>query len=293
MFTVSAEALVLVAARQPIVRRLVSVALKPAGFSVVECDAPIPTAEILADVLPDVIVIETDGASTGTFRAIHSLAARRRVPVLLMSPEATPMRAADSLDAGADDYIARPFDPAELAARIRSLVRRQGDRLHAGRRLVGGAVVDISRREVTVDGRPVNLNRHEWRLLAMLLANEGRIMLREELLTAGFGEESRDDAGQLRVTIGRLRRKLGIPAWDEGPIRTIHGIGYAFDPAGRMPRTWSGRRRPRDGAADGADGSEAMDDAMDGTRGTAPADGRPDPRRARDAEREREVAAIS
>jgi DNA-binding response OmpR family regulator len=243
-----------VAARQPIVRRLVSVALKPAGFSVVECQAPFPTAEILADVLPDVIVLEADEGAGAGFRAVHALAARRRVPVLLMSPEATPIRAADCLDAGADDYLARPFDPVELAARIRSLVRRKGDRLHSGRRRVGAATVDVSTREVTVDSRAVSLNRHEWRLLALLLANEGRIMLREELLTAGFGEESRDDAGQLRVTIGRLRRKLGIPAWDEGQIRTIHGIGYAFDPAGRMPKTWSGRRRPRassDGDGDG------------------------------------------
>src|SRR5205085_6321176 len=121
--------------------------------------------------------------------------------------------------------------------------------------------------------------------------------------TAGFGEESRDDAGQLRVTIGRLRRKLGIPAWDEGPIRTIHGIGYAFDPAGRMPRTWSGRRRPRDGGGDGADGSDGLDAGPRGSsreRALRDADGdhgdaRPDPRRGRDGDRERqpEVAAIS
>jgi DNA-binding response OmpR family regulator len=103
-------------------------------------------------------------------------------------------------------------------------------------------VVDLDARTISRDGRSVNVSREEWTLLSTLLQMEGRIVWREELLTAAFGEAFRDDIAQLRLSISRLRRKLGLQPWDEGPIRTIHGLGYAYDPHGHLPRSWSGQR---------------------------------------------------
>ncbi len=112
----------------------------------------------------------------------------------------------------------------------------------AGRYRIGSSVIDLDTRSITRDGRSVGLTRPEWTLLALLLHNEGRLLMREELLAAAFGASYHDNPAQLRLAIGAVRRKLGLAAWDEGPIRTIHGLGYAFDPKGRLRRSWSGRR---------------------------------------------------
>ena len=148
------------------------------------------------------------------------------------------------LDQGADDFVAKPFHPHELAARVRAVLRRRR-RMLGGRRKVGPALVDLDLREIEVDGRPVSIGRVEWLLLEHLISNEGRIMLHEELLTRVWGPEYRDDVPYLRLWIGQLRRRLGIPAWEEGPIRTIQGMGYAYDPEHVIPVMRS--RRPRTG----------------------------------------------
>ena len=238
----AAKPIVIVAAADRVVRLLVAAALRPAGFRVAENPGARLTAEDIADLRPDVIVMEAEEPPRRAFEALRELASSCRIPILLMSPLATPTRVAEGLDAGADDYIARPFDPAELTARVRSLVRRRGGRLRGGRTQIGSAVVDLDARTISHGERSIGLSREEWTFLTMLMQSEGGVVLREELLTAAFGPAFRDDMGQLRLSISRLRRKLGLPPWDEGPIRTIHGIGYVYDPDGKLPRTWSGRR---------------------------------------------------
>jgi DNA-binding response OmpR family regulator len=238
----AANAVVLVAAADRVVRLLVVSALRPAGFLVPQTHGSRPTAEQVMDLRPDVIVMEAEEPPDRAFDAVRELAADGGPPLLLMSPLATPTRVADGLNAGADDYIARPFDPAELRSRVRSLVRRRSGRLYAGRRSVGSTMVDLEARTVSRAGRPVRVSREEWTLLSTLLHAEGSLVWREELLTAAFGEAFRDDIAQLRLSISRLRRKLGLQPWEEGPIRTIHGLGYAYDPQGLLPRPWSGQR---------------------------------------------------
>jgi DNA-binding response OmpR family regulator len=244
---IAGKPVVLVAAPQRAVRLLVAAALKPNGFRVIESQGRVPTAEELVDVRPDVIVLEADESPGRTAARVRELASISRAPVLLMSPHATPTRVADILDAGADDHVARPFDPNEFVARVRSLVRRRRGALHVGTVSVGGAVVDLAARTIAIDGQERSLTRAEWALLSLLIQNQGAIVLREELLAAAFGEAAFDDPTLLRVAISRLRRKLGLAPWEEGPIRTVHGIGYAFDPDEVLPRAWSPRRRgPRD-----------------------------------------------
>jgi two-component system KDP operon response regulator KdpE len=87
------------------------------------------------------------------------------------------------------------------------------------------------------------MSRNEWLLLELFLANDGRILLHHEILSHVWGPEYRDEVAYLRLWIGQLRRKLGVAAWDEGPIRTVQGLGYVFDPHDHVPRMQS--RRPR------------------------------------------------
>jgi two-component system phosphate regulon response regulator OmpR len=257
--------LILVAARDRVVRHLVTAALKPAGFRITETSHSVPSAEELTDLRPDAVIIEAEEPPSRTARQVRAMNAADPVPVLLMSALATPTRVATILDAGADEYIARPFDPAELAARVRSLIRRRGRHLHVGRTWVGPSIVDFDRRTITRDDRSYPLTRVEWALLALLVNKQRGVVLREELLSAAFGPSAHDDPALLRLAIGRLRRKLGLAPWDEGPIRTIHGLGYAFDPDGALPLSWSGRRRPAqpehdEGARQAASASVGGDD---------------------------------
>jgi two-component system KDP operon response regulator KdpE len=227
---------VLVAARPPVVRRLATAALRPAGFVVAESDDDDATLERAADQHPDVVLIEATDPPASTFDLIRRLRRADSIPIMLMSLAATPTRMAAALDAGADDYTARPFDPSELVARIRSLVRRRGGELRTGRRQIAGAIVDLGSRQVWWGGRSVLLTRAEWTVVSLLLTNEGRVMLHDELLIAAFGPVHRGNTAHLSLSIGRLRRKLGLAVWDEGPIRTVRGIGYAFDPDDTLPR---------------------------------------------------------
>ena len=234
--------IVLIVARQVAVRHLAKAALTPAGFLVAESDDE-TVLERVSELRPDVLLIEAVEPPAAAHEGVRQIRRTVAVPLMLMSPLATPTRVAPALDAGADDYIARPFDPTELVARVRSLVRRRGGRLRSGLRQVDQAVVDLESRRISRGGRSIRLARPEWAVLSLLLANEGRPIFHDELLTAAFGAEGRDDASLLRLTIGRLRRKLGLAAWDEGAIRTVRGIGYAFDPDGSLPRLRS--RGPR------------------------------------------------
>jgi two-component system, OmpR family, KDP operon response regulator KdpE len=230
------KSVVLVAAHLPVVRRLAAAALRPAGFVVAESGDDEATLDQASDQHPDVVLIEATDPPASTLDLIQRLRHADSIPIMVMSPVATPTRIAEALDAGADDYTARPFDPSELVARVRSLIRRRGGQLRTGRRLIAGAMVDLGSRRVTRDGRSVLLSRAEWTVISLLLTNEGRVVFHDELLVAAFGPVHRGNTAKLSLSIGRLRRNLGLATWDEGPIRSVRGIGYAYDPDDTFPR---------------------------------------------------------
>ena len=218
---------VVLVAAEPVVQRLVQSALDSRGFRVSGTTQPQLGSAVIVDLHPDVVVLDASLSRQEAFAALRRMSAGDPVPIIVTSASATPTAARDLLDAGADDFLGRPFDPLELAARVRSLVRRQGPRLATGRRRIGSAIVDLDRRVVHVDGHSTSLARSDWRLLVRLLQGRGDVVSHDELLRAAFGWEAVGDIAPLQAAIGRLRRKLGAAPGDAGPIRTVRGFGYA------------------------------------------------------------------
>lgn len=145
-----------------------------------------------------------------------------KTPVLILTARDALEDKVDGLDLGADDYLLKPFEPSELEARIRALLRRsQGEASSVI--AVGRLVVDQAHATATVGDRPLDLRRREWALLDRLLARVGKVVSKERLAGEIFGFDEPVGPNAVEVYVARLRRKLG----DDGPeIRTIRGLGY-------------------------------------------------------------------
>jgi two-component system KDP operon response regulator KdpE len=260
--------LLLVADRQPEFTRLVAISLGQEGFRVESANDGLSALDKVSELNPDLLLLGVDLPGMSGLDIIHELRDTHPLPVILLDDQSAVSAVSAGLDHGADDFVAKPFHPAELAARVRAVLRRRR-RLLTGRRRVGPALIDLDTRRVEVDGRPVRIGRVEWMLLENLLSNEGRILLHEELLTHVWGPEYRDDVPYLRLWIGQLRRRLGIPAWEEGPIRTIQGMGYSYDPDHVIPVMRSRRpraERPARAESDAPDERAGRDQAADEDR---------------------------
>jgi len=147
------------------------------------------------------------------------------IPVIVLSAIDEEHHKVRALNAGADDYVTKPFAPRELVARLRAALRRAGGDARDHRiEVEGGLAVDFARRAVHRDGREVHLTPIEFRLLAVLLRDRGRLHTHASLLQQVWGPGHVHDAQLLRAHIANLRRKLASPH-----IRTLHGVGYRFE----------------------------------------------------------------
>jgi two-component system, OmpR family, response regulator len=147
-------------------------------------------------------------------------------PVLILTARDRWSEKVQGFDAGADDYVAKPFHMEEVLARIRALLRRAAG--HASSELSCGPVrLDTRTSRVTVDGNPVRLTSHEYRLLAYLMHHNGRVVSRTELVEHLYDQDFDRDSNTIEVFVGRLRKKLGIDV-----IQTIRGLGYRINPPG-------------------------------------------------------------
>ena len=146
-------------------------------------------------------------------------------PVLILTARGTWQEKVEGMDAGADDYLAKPFRMEELLARLRALIRRSGGQ--ASPLLSCGPVsLDTRSGRVTVAGAPVTLTAHEHRVLSYLMHHQGRVISRTELTEHVYAQDFDRDSNTIEVFIGRLRRKLGAPV-----IHTERGMGYRMDAA--------------------------------------------------------------
>jgi two-component system response regulator MprA len=225
----------LVVEDDPQVRAMLTRALGYEGFEVAAAaDAGSALAELRAArpdlMLLDLLLPDRDGVDV--CRQLRE--AGDHVPILMLTARDTVSDRVAGLEAGADDYLVKPFSTAELVARIRALLRRHRDRTKAPERRLGGLVLDGATREVSRDGRRLRLTRREFDLLALFLDNPGAVLPRERLLTDAWGYESTVETNSVDVYVGYLRRKLE----EDGEPRLIHtvrGVGYVLREAREPP----------------------------------------------------------
>jgi two-component system OmpR family response regulator len=158
----------------------------------------------------------------------------KTLPVLILTARDRWGDKVKGFDAGADDYVAKPFHMEEVLARLRALLRRAAG--HASSELACGPVrLDTKAGRVLVDGNPVRLTSHEYRLLAYLMHHCGRVVSRTELVEHLYDQDFDRDSNTIEVFVGRLRKKLGVDI-----IQTIRGLGYLVPAAGEVPEAPAG-----------------------------------------------------
>jgi two-component system OmpR family response regulator len=205
-------------------RQIVS-ALEHAGYAVDHtCDGE--QGHYLGDTEPyDAVVLDIGLPKKDGITILEEWRAAGRItPVLILTARDRWSEKVQGFDAGADDYVAKPFHMEELLARIRALLRRATG--HATNEIVCGPVrLDTKSGRVVVDGAPIKLTSHEYRLLAYLMHHGGRIVSRTEIIEHLYDQDFDRDSNTIEVFVGRLRKKLGVDL-----IQTIRGLGYMAAP---------------------------------------------------------------
>jgi len=163
----------------------------------------------------------------------RSLRQRSNVPVIMLTAKDSEIDKVVGLELGADDYVTKPFSSRELVARIRAVLRRQGDGDETDSAVLAAGPVrmDVDRHIVTIRGQGVQLPLKEFELLEVLLRNVGRVLTRGQLIDRVWGADYVGDTKTLDVHVKRLRAKVEADPASPRCIRTVRGLGYKFDPA--------------------------------------------------------------
>jgi DNA-binding response OmpR family regulator len=211
------------------IRELVAVYLTAAGFDVRQAPDG-PTALRSAEELPpDLVILDIMLPGLDGMAVCRRLRETSDVPIVMLTARTSDLDKVALLESGADDYMTKPFSPAELVARVRAVLRR-GRQGEAPQResvlVVGGMRVDPTTREVTIDGQPVELTAKEFDLLRTMAAEPGIVFSRERLLERAWGFAEYVEARGVDVHVRHLRSKLGDDAAQPRFIETVRGVGY-------------------------------------------------------------------
>ncbi len=181
---------------------------------------------------PDVVLLDLGLPDMSGLEVITGLRGWTRVPIVVLSARQHGEDKVDALDAGADDYVTKPFGMDELLARLRAAVRRAQPVDEAGDTVVvaGDLEIDLARRLVLRDGSEVRLTPTEWAMLEVLVRNAGRLVPRMQLLQAVWGPGYAEETNYLRVYSAQLRRKLEADPANPRHVITHPGAGYRFEP---------------------------------------------------------------
>ena len=224
------SATVLVVEDEPQIQELVAVNLEHVGHKVLRAASVEEAEAAIRTALPDVLVLDwmLPGESGLAFaRRLRSDERTRELPILMLTARAMEQDKVSGLEAGADDYLTKPFSPKELAARIKAVLRRRAPQLSGDAVEAGGLRLDPASKRVNAGDRRLELSPAEFRLLHFLMTHPGRIYTRAQLLDLVWGDHVFIEERTVDVHIRRLRKALE-PSGHDRLIDTVRGSGYGF-----------------------------------------------------------------
>ena len=225
----TAAARVLVIDDEAQIRKFLDIGLRAEGYEVLLAATAAEGLALAATRSPDLVILDIGLPDREGHEVLAELRQWSHVPVLMLSVRDAESDKVRALDAGANDYVTKPFGIQELMARLRALLRnRQGEPEAMQRYDDGRLAIDLARREVMLDGAPLSLTRKEYAVLAMLLRHPGRVVTQQLLLREIWGATHTQDTHYLRIVMGKLRQKLGDDPGSPRWLKTEPGVGYRF-----------------------------------------------------------------
>jgi two-component system KDP operon response regulator KdpE len=225
------QACVVVVEDEPQIRRFVCDALGKEGCTSLQAATARIGLDAAAAGRADLVILDLGLPDMNGIDFIRDLRTWSPLPILILSARSAERDKIAALDAGADDYLCKPFGVGELLARVRALLRRHW---HSGesmpRHQFGDVEVDLVRHVVSRGGAEIHLTQIEYRLLAVMLANRGKVLTHRHLMQEVWGPGYREQGHYLRIYVGRLRQKLELDPAQSQHILTETGVGYRFQP---------------------------------------------------------------
>lgn len=212
--------------------RALRINLRARGMTVVTAETAAGALTRAADADPDLIILDLGLPDMDGVRVLHGLQGWSRAPVLVLSARTDSSDKVEALDAGACDYVTKPFAMDEFFARVRAALRRVSEPAPTGPAVIetSGFTIDLRSSTVTRHGHPVRLTPTEWGVLEILARNPGRLVTQQEVLRAVWGERYQKETHYLRVYMAQLRRKLEDDSAAPRHLITEPGRGYRFVP---------------------------------------------------------------
>ncbi len=221
------QPVILVVDDDPAIVRVAELCLAADGMQVRTARTGEDALALLRDEAVDLVVLDVKMPRMEGFEVLRRIRARSNVPVIMLTAQAGELDKLQGLASGADDYLTKPFNPDELAARVAAVLRRTPGRAAATAPLhYGDVIIDFEQRRVMRGTREVTLTRTEWPIVVELAVNAGKVLTHRDLATRVWGVGYREDTNYLHMWMSRIRKKLG----PDIPITTLQGIGYRLEP---------------------------------------------------------------
>jgi two-component system KDP operon response regulator KdpE len=228
--TPAIAARILVIDDEPQIRRFLDIGLRAQGYRVALADSAQAGLELLATEGAELVILDLGLPDRDGHAVLAELRQWSQVPVIVLTVRGGEAEKVAALDAGANDYVTKPFGVQELMARVRGLLRTHAMPEGSAPPVYddGRLRVDLARREVALEGATVTLSRKEYALLALLVQHAGRVVTQPQLLREVWGPTHQEDTHYLRILVAKLRQKLGDDAASPRWIATEPGVGLRF-----------------------------------------------------------------
>jgi two-component system KDP operon response regulator KdpE len=208
------------------IRRALDINLRIRGYDVLLADTGEEGLKVAASGRPDAVVLDLGLPGSGGLDVVRGIRGWSQVPIVILSVRESETEKVAALDAGADDYVTKPFGMDELLARLRAALRRAAPPTEEATILAGDLEIDLADRRVRRQGADVRLTPTEWHLVEVLAKNQGRLVTQGQLLQEVWGPSYQRNANYLRVYMAQIRRKLEADAAHPRHFLTEPGMGY-------------------------------------------------------------------